>query len=56
MRLVQQRLLWICKIVDTNESDALDKIASKLKKQARTDDSSSPDTDNDDNNMIFGLV
>ena len=54
MRLVQQRHLWVCKIVDTNESDVLEKIAFGLKKQARTDDSCSLDTENNDDDMIFG--
>ena len=59
MRLVQRRLLWICKIVDTNDSNVLNKIASELKKRQRLDDSVDDNTenvaneDNDDDDVIF---
>ena len=59
MRLVQHILLWICKIVDTNDSNVLNKIASELKKRQRLDDSVDDNTenvaneDNDDDDVIF---
>ena len=62
MRLVQRRLLWTCKIVDTNDSNVLNKIASELKKRQRLDDSVDYNTENvaneddDDNDVIFDLL
>lgn len=50
IRLGQQRLLFICKFIDTDDNDVLDKISTKKRQQ---DDGNN--IDNNDNDIILGL-